>query len=155
MVQLAAGLVVALVLVAAFTLVPSRVSADTTTMQKVVSPAMLKNAVVAGPITLKNADCGNVVVEARDNANAVVASAHPSVDAGGMCRYSLRVPADSQLTLAVRNIGSQSSGAGAGKIVMKDAASKDAFKDASIKYFKAGFKAAAGTQQTVPLNVTF
>jgi hypothetical protein len=147
MVQLAAGLVVALVLVAAFTLVPSRASADPTMQKNVpMSGTALKNAVIAGPIWIKNAACGTVVVEAHNAANAVVASAQPAADAAGTCRYSLRVPADEQLSLSVRNIGSQSSGGGAGKTMMKDS---------SIKWFKNGFKAAAGTQQTVPLNVTF
>jgi hypothetical protein len=154
MVQLAAGLVVALVLVAAITLVPSRASADPTMQKNVpMSGTALKNAVIAGPISLKNAACGAVVVEAHNAAtNAVVASAQPAADAAGTCRYSLRVPADEQLTLSVRNIGSQSSGGGAGKTMMKDSPT---YKETSMKWFKAGFKAAAGTQQTVPLNVTF
>src|ERR1700680_1929063 len=113
MLQLAAGLVVAVYVV------PSRADAarhaprSTSVVEPVAishipvkdfyAPIYIKYGNISGPISVKGADCRNLVVEAYNAAGTVVSSARAVADTAG-CRYALRVPANETLSLGVRNM---------------------------------------------------
>jgi hypothetical protein len=59
--------------------------------------------IAAAPAGMRSPRCSELIVEARDaNDDHLIAESHPEIDADGVCKYALSVPAQSAVWIHVR-----------------------------------------------------
>jgi len=124
--------------------------------------------IAAAPAGMRAPRCSELIVEARDaNDNHLIAETHPEVDAEGVCKYALSVPAQSAVWIHLREaLVSSESISGA-----EPAGASTAGADSSIAAARAGrvpssrsvqirwtvispntYFFTPGEQKTIPLN---